>query len=216
MSKLSLLGFDITKPIKYSNAENTSVIASYGGYEYNVDQQATPIQWAALESDLEDGLIEIGGYVPPLEESLEVMLLNAKESASIRIANYTKRMRLAIAQIYDETMMSDWPIKATIAQAISSGSATDAQKSIFQTEILYRGLGETLEEFTNRVLANASFFQHVSATIGGLDKKVRNAVAMAATPAAVEKALQLGKAEAEEAYNQIMAAKAAAQAKTTS
>jgi hypothetical protein len=131
------------------------------------------------------------------------ILAQAKENASIRIASYTKRMRMAIAKIYDETMMSDWPTKLRIAEAISEGTATEEQKDVFRTEILYRGRSETLGYFTGLVLLNARFYQRVAATIAGLDKKVRENINASLTSDSVGLALSEGKEEAEAAYAQL-------------
>jgi hypothetical protein len=161
--------------------------------------------WRAIESehDILPGET-VQSSMPTISQ--EVLLADAKSNASVRIANYTKMMRMKIARISDETAMSSWPVKLLIAQAIIAGTATTVQVAAFEAEIAKRGVtGETVATFAQKVIANAAAFTYAAGIIDGLDRKVRTLVAAAETVEAVEVALAQVKAEAEAEYVKLTA-----------
>ncbi len=108
MSELAKLGFDTSKPIKWTNALATSAIAELNGYPYNIDQTATPEQWAALQQDLTAELITVAQYVAPTIsiESVRAIALakiRAVRTEAFRTLDYMQLDALAASNTANTT-----------------------------------------------------------------------------------------------------------------
>lgn len=206
ISAFEALGFDITQPITYCNADKTSAIAMFRGYPYNIDKLATQEQWDALQDAVSDGLVTIGDYVPPPTESPEIALANAKVNASDRITAFSKAKRLQIAGTSDEAEIAGWSNKLRIAQAIADSTASPTDIAAFQAEVEARQIpGETLDIFTQKVIKNSSFFSLAVGLIDGLKRKALWEVDTANTPQEVAAVLAGMQSEAEQAFADLMA-----------
>lgn len=128
-----------------------------------------------------------------------------KIKANARIAAYAQDKRQLIAGTSDAIEIAGWPNKLRIAQAIKSGSATDAEITAFKAEIAARGIsGETLDAFVQRVLNNATFYAQAVALIDGLKCRSLDAVASAKTADEVDAVLAAMRAQAEAAFTKLM------------
>ncbi|WP_310611262.1 hypothetical protein [Limnohabitans sp.] len=144
-------------------------------------------------------------FIQPPEPDPMVVLQNAKAKALAAISAYAKAQRLKIAGTSDEGEIAGWSNKLRIAQSIFSGTATEAEIAVFQTEILARQIdGETLDIFVKKVFSNASFYSQAVSYIDGIKRRSLDLVNAATSPAEVDEALGQCREIAESAYTQLM------------
>lgn len=145
-----------------------------------------------------DGRKFIAPPPPPLEE--------AKKHAFELIAAFAKGMRVKIAGTSDEIEIAGWNNKLRIANAIQTGTATDAEVAAFAAEIATRSLGETMDTFVAKVIRNGMSYAQAVGLIDGLKRKAQGTVEACATVAEVDAVLAAVNKDAETAFAELMKA----------
>lgn len=115
----------------------------------------------------------------PASDPAVVAALLARERASaqrrtVAFAN-TIRERIAASKHYLQA--ARWPIQLAAAQSIKSGVGTDFDMAIMAREARLRGLGETVEQLADKVLANSLIFASVGAAVDGIERATLDAIA---------------------------------------
>lgn len=93
---------------------------------------------------------------------------------TLRFAN-TIRERVSNSKHYLQS--ARWPIQLAAAQAIKAGTASEFDTSIMAREARLRGLGETVDQLADKVLANSLIFASVGAAVDGIERATLDAVA---------------------------------------
>ncbi len=113
------------------------------------------------------------------KEVIAYQTTKAKEAATNAITDFIASTRLAVAGTKDGDELSGYTNKKIIAERIVARTASALDISKFLTEIEYRGEGETLPEFTTKVLRNAEFYGEVVSILDGAKKRALKAVSQA-------------------------------------
>lgn len=104
----------------------------------------------------------------------------AKSQAFETINGLVSGIRIALAGTSDALEVAGWPNKLRIAQAIDAGTATDVERSAFQTEVDRRGVeSETLEVFAAKVIRNSGMFSQIAGELDGLKRNATDAISAA-------------------------------------
>jgi hypothetical protein len=134
-----------------------------------------------------DSIEVIGMEKPTWEEVLakanEIELINLKPHLKRMAKNIELEARKKAIGDASEVLVSHWNNQKIIAEKILTATATTEEILAFQTEIDLRGLDETLEVFSLRVLEKSNSYTLINCTITGGLKRVNFAVETATTKA---------------------------------
>lgn len=123
---------------------------------------------AGLESDL---------LLPDDPAVVAVLLERERSSAQARTLAFANKVRERIASSKHYLQAARWPIQLAAAQAIKAGSGSEFDTSIMAREARLRGLGETVEQLADKVLANSLIFASVGAAVDGIERATLDAIA---------------------------------------
>lgn len=133
------------------------------GYKFqpNGDLVAFDESMAGLEADL-----------LPVDEPAVVAALVARERAGAqrRTINFANKIRERIAASKHYLQTARWSIQLASAKAIKAGTASEFDTSIMAREARLRGLGETVDQLSDKVLANSLIFASVGAAVDGIER----------------------------------------------
>lgn len=93
-----------------------------------------------------------------------------------------------------EQEQKSWPVKTAAAMAYKAGNATSAQLKMLGAEATITG--ETLDQLTDVILANAERLEQVSAIVAGLRRSITAGLRAADDPSQYHDILQDGNASA--------------------
>lgn len=114
------------------------------------------------------------------EESSDVKawaLAEAKKNAIERTSFFANSIRERIAASKHYLQAARWPIQLAAAQAIKAGQGSEFDTSIMAREARLRGLGETVDQLADKVLANSLIFASVGAAVDGIERATMDAIA---------------------------------------
>ena len=108
-----------------------------------------------------------------------------------QIPDLESRVREKITGGKSHALVSHWNNQKIIAEKIIANTATISEIQAFQDEIDLRGLGETLQAFSERVLENSAIYTSKMCKITGASKKCFLAVEAAINAKDVQDAFDL-------------------------
>lgn len=114
-------------------------------------------------------------YLPG--QSPEERLATARAVATSRTVAFANTIRERIANSKHYLQAARWPIQLAAAQAIKASAASEFDTSIMAREARLRGLGETVEQLADKVLANSLIFASVGAAVDGIERATLDAIA---------------------------------------
>jgi hypothetical protein len=125
--------------------------------------------------------IEVIGMEKPTWEEVtakadEIELAILKPYYAKQVKNLELEARKELIGDSSEILVSHWNNQKIIAEKILLASHTPSEYVAFQDEIDLRGLGETMEEFCNKVLNNSAVYERKNCRITGALKKATLAI----------------------------------------
>lgn len=140
------------------------------GYKFQAD--GTLIAFDESMQGLESDLLPVDA--PEVVAALVARERAAAQRRTVAFAN-TIRERIAASKHYLQA--ARWSIQLDSAKAIKAGTAIDFDTSIMAREARLRGLGETVEQLADKVLANSLIFASVGAAVDGIERATLDAIA---------------------------------------
>lgn len=140
------------------------------GYKFLPDGSLVGVD-ASMEG-LESDLLPVDA--PEVVAALVARNRAAAHRRTVAFAN-TIRERIAASKHYLQA--ARWSIQLDSAKAIKAGTAIDFDTSIMAREARLRGLGETVEQLADKVLANSLIFASVGAAVDGIERATLDAIA---------------------------------------
>lgn len=141
------------------------------GFEVIEDQDAIDALTALPEDRRPDMRL------PDDPEVVEWMLATGRASAHRRTVAFANTIRERIAASKHYLQAARWPIQLAAAQAIKAGAGSAFDNSIMAREARLRGLGETVEQLADKVLANSLVFASVGAAVDGIERATLDRIA---------------------------------------
>jgi hypothetical protein len=114
--------------------------------------------------------------VPPALTNAE-LVAQAKARATQRTIVFANTIRERIANSKHYLQAARWSIQLAAAQSIKAGSASEFDTAIMAREARLRGLGETVDQLADKVLANSLIFASVGAAVDGIERATLDAIA---------------------------------------
>lgn len=154
-------------------------------------------------------------YAESDPEVVAALMTRNRSEAHRRTVAFANSIRERIAASKHYLQAARWPIQLAAAQAIKAGNGSDFDVSIMAREARLRGLGETVEQLADKVLANSLIFASVGAAVDGIERATLDAIAAYAgtDPAHFETILAnakaVGRAEFMDIFTPIYGAEAA-------
>lgn len=105
------------------------------------------------------------------------LVARERASAQRRTVAFANTIRERIAASKHYLQAARWSIQLDSAKAIKAGTAIDFDTSIMAREARLRGLGETVEQLADKVLANSLIFASVGAAVDGIERATLDAIA---------------------------------------
>lgn len=140
------------------------------GYKFLPDGSLVGVD-ASMEG-LETDLLPVDA--PEVVAALVARDRAAAQRRTVAFAN-TMRERIAASKHYLQA--ARWSIQLDSAKAIKAGTAIDFDTAIMAREARLRGLGETVEQLADKVLANSLIFASVGAAVDGIERATLDAIA---------------------------------------
>ena len=140
------------------------------GYKFQAD--GTLIAFDESMQGLESDLLPVDA--PEVVAALVARERAAAQRRTVAFAN-TIRERIAASKHYLQA--ARWSIQLDSAKAIKAGTAIEFDTSIMAREARLRGLGETVEQLADKVLANSLIFASVGAAVDGIERATLDAIA---------------------------------------
>lgn len=140
------------------------------GYKFQAD--GSLIAFDESMQGLESDLLPVDA--PEVVAALVARDRAAAQRRTVAFAN-TMRERIAASKHYLQA--ARWSIQLDSAKAIKAGTAIDFDTSIMAREARLRGLGETVEQLADKVLANSLIFASVGAAVDGIERATLDAIA---------------------------------------
>lgn len=140
------------------------------GYKFQDD--GTLVGFDQSMEGLETDLLSVDD--PSVVAALVARDRAAAHRRTVAFAN-TIRERIAASKHYLQA--ARWSIQLDSAKAIKAGTAIDFDTSIMAREARLRGLGETVEQLADKVLANSLIFASVGAAVDGIERATLDAIA---------------------------------------
>lgn len=140
-------------------------------------------------------------FLPPPEPSTELVLQSARSVIGRQVSDLIQQRRAMIAGTSDAIEVAAWTNKHRIALDIKSGVASDVDVASFEAEIALRSVeGETIQSFTDKVLANAARYSMVVATLDGIKRNALNMINQAGATSDLDGVLKLVQTELDEKF----------------
>jgi hypothetical protein len=159
------------------------------GYQFDADGQLVGYDetMEGLQADL------LSADHPAVAASL---LARERASAQRRTVVFANTVRERIAASKHYLQAARWSIQLASAQAVKAGVPTDFDTSVLEREARLRGLGETIEQLADKVLANSLVFASVGAAVDGIERATLDRIAACTELAGFEVILTEAKATA--------------------
>lgn len=140
------------------------------GYKFQAD--GTLIAFDESMQGLESDLLPVDA--PEVVAALVARERAAAHRRTVAFAN-TIRERIAASKHYLQA--ARWSIQLDSAKSIKAGTAIEFDTAIMAREARLRGLGETVEQLADKVLANSLIFASVGAAVDGIERATLDAIA---------------------------------------
>jgi hypothetical protein len=112
---------------------------------------------------------------PPVLTNAE-LVDQAKALAIKRTVVFANKIRERVANSKHYLQAARWPIQLAAAQAAKAGTASAFDTDVLAREARLRGLGETVEQLADKVLANSYVFAHIGAAVDGIERATIDAI----------------------------------------
>lgn len=144
----------------------------------------------------DESMAELEADLLPVDDPEVVAALVERERASAtrRTIAFANKIRERIAASKHCLQTARWSIQLASAKAIKSGTANEFDTSIMAREARLRGLGETVEQLADKVLANSLIFASVGAAVDGIERATLDRIAACTELAGFEVILTEAKA----------------------
>lgn len=116
-------------------------------------------------------------YAEDDPEVVAALMTRTRAEAMRRTVAFVNTIRERIAASKHYLQAARWPIQLAAAQAIKAGAASEFDTSIMAREARLRGLGETVEQLADKVLANSLIFASVGAAVDGIERATLDRIA---------------------------------------
>lgn len=137
------------------------------------------------------------GLLPATDPAVVAALLaRERASAQRRTVAFANTIRERIAASKHYLQAARWSIQLASAQAVKAGAPTAFDTSALEREARLRGLGETVEQLADKVLANSLVFASVGAAVDGIERATMDRIAACTDLAGFEVILTEAKATA--------------------
>jgi hypothetical protein len=159
------------------------------GYKFRADGSLIGFDESmeGLESDL----------LPANDPAVAAVLLGRERaSAQRRTTVFANTIRERIASSKHYLQAARWSIQLASAQSVKAGAATAFDISVLGREARLRGLGESIDQLADKVLANSLVFASVGAAVDGIERATLDRIAACTDVAGFEPILTEAKATA--------------------
>lgn len=140
------------------------------GYKFQAD--GSLIAFDESMQGLESDLLPVDA-----PEVIAALVARDRAAAHRRTVAFANTIRERIAASKHYLQAARWSIQLDSAKAIKAGTAIDFDTAIMAREARLRGLGETVEQLADKVLANSLIFASVGAAVDGIERATLDAIA---------------------------------------
>lgn len=167
------------------------------GYRFQPD--GTLVGYDESMQDLVEDLL------PASDPTVQTALLGrTKAEATARTVAFANKVRERIASSKHYLQAARWSIQLASAKAVKAGTATEFDTSVLGREARLRNLGESIEQLSDKVLANSLVFASVGAAVDGIERATMDAIAACTEVDQVEPLLVAAKVTARQEFLDIL------------
>lgn len=159
------------------------------GYKFRADGSLIGFDesMAGLEPDM----------LPASDPAVAAVLLGRERaSAQRRTLAFANNVRERIASSKHYLQAARWSIQLASAQAVKAGTPSEFDTSVLGREARLRGLGESIDQLADKVIANSLVFASVGAAVDGIERATMDSIAACTDVDGFEPILTAAKAKA--------------------
>jgi hypothetical protein len=110
----------------------------------------------------------------------------AKKTATTKVQSFATQCRQSIAGNPDHLETAEWSEKRLRAMRVTSSKELPGDREKIETEALYRGQGETIEQLASKILIKSERFEYASIVITGMTVAAIKAINKALSVAEID------------------------------